>query len=158
MCSSDLPRAIFVRVAESRGLALDPPTLDLLANDRSSLVAGCLSLAVVWPLKKLFRTVFYFLTIKDVMDWISEASVRAAMVHSALPHLPHDAERVRGTMEATLERWHVSPVTRALTGSDRPEGAWIADGHFAARTVRWFYVKAGGHAVVADFGQRLGSS
>lgn len=151
-------RAIYAHVGSSRGRALDDSTLDALSNDRSSLVAGCLSLVLLWPLKKLFRTVFYFLTIKDVIDWAAEASVRAAMVHAALPHLPHDAERVRGTMEATLGRWHLSPLTRTVMRGPRPDGEWLTDGHAAGRAVRWVYVRAGGHAIVADFSQRLGGS
>lgn len=149
-------RALFRAVAADAGLPLDEGAIAVLTEDRSSLLLGCLGTAVIWPIKKLFRTFFYFLTVKDVIDGTAEATLRAAMVRAAAAHLPHDARTVRDVMDATLDRHQFSPVSRAFFRGERPDAAWVADADRVDRTVAWVYKKAGGGAILATFAQRLG--
>jgi hypothetical protein len=150
-------RAMFRALAADAGQPpLDEAAIAVLTEDRSSFVLGCLGTAVVWPVKKLFRTFFYFLTVKDVIDGIAEATLRAAMVRAAFAHLPHDARNVRDVMDATLDRHQFSPVSRAFFRGERPDAAWVADTDRVDRTVAWVYKKAGGGAILGTFAQRLG--
>lgn len=150
-------RAMYAALAVEAGQPLDEPVLDLLTEDRSSLLLGCLGTALFWPIKKLFRTMLYFLTLKDVVDGAAEATLRAAMVRSAMARLPHDARAVRARMEVTLDRAQYSPVSRAFFRGERPEAPWVADADGTDRTLAWLYKKAGGGVILADFLTRLES-
>lgn len=147
-------RAMLVALAESRGRTLEPAALDILVEDRSSLLLGCLGVVFIWPIKKLFRTLFYFLTIKDVIDGVALASLRAAMVDAALHRLPGDVKGVRDVMDVTLGRWQWSPVSRVFLRGERPEAVWLVpDANDLG--VGLLFRHAGGGAVVADFQKRL---
>ncbi|MFZ5475524.1 MAG: hypothetical protein ACOZNI_02010 [Myxococcota bacterium] len=150
-------RKMYDALAKARGIELDAATLDTLVEDRSSLLVGCLFGVVRWPLKKLFRTFFYFLTIKDVIDGVAHAGLCAAMIDAALDRgaLPARAAEVRAEVDLTLARFRWSPVSRLLTGGERPETAWIAAGDALASAVGWLYRHAGGKLVLSDFTARL---
>jgi hypothetical protein len=148
-------RAMVRRVLLDGGHPADDATLDVLTNDRSSMLGGCLALAVYWPLKKLFRTVLYFLTIKDVLDGVTRAALRVAMVQAALPLVAADAEGVRTETEATLGRWHYSPISRVVLPGARSDASWVAANGRIGRLVGWLYRRGGGGALLADFEQRL---
>ncbi len=147
-------RAMLRALGAEAGCPLDEPTLDLLTEDRSSVLFGCLTVVVVWPLKKFFRTVLYFLTVKDLVDGTARAAIRAAMVHAALPRLPAAAVQVREAMDATLGRYDYSPIFRTLVRGKRPATTWVAAGH-SGRLVGWLYEKGGGAVIRADFERRL---
>ena len=149
-------RAMFAAIAEGRGAQLGPAALDALTEDRDSLLVGCLWMAVVWPIKKLFRTILYFLTLKDVVDGAAEAALRAAMLDAALHRAAADARGVRDVMDATLTRWYHSPVNRILLRGERPAAAWVASGGVSG-VVGWLFRHAGGGVIVPDFTQRLES-
>jgi hypothetical protein len=151
-------RHMYEKVAAARGVELDAATLDTLTEDRSSLLVGCLVGVVRWPLKKLFRTVFYFLTVKDVIDGVAHAGLCAAMVDRAMAKglLPGRAAQVRADIDLTLERHRWSPVSRFLTAGERPEGAWIGGSDDSlAKMVAWLYRHAGGAMIVRHFEGRL---
>lgn len=150
-------RAMFAAIAEDAGRTLDDATLDKLVEDRSSMLLGCLGMMVVWPIKKLFRTVLYFLTIKDVVDGIAAAALRGAMVHRALASGALDTTGPAGTrsaMDATLGRWTHSPVNRVLFRGERPPAEWLVREE-AGAIVDALYRHAGGGPILADFEQRL---
>ncbi|MDP2311095.1 MAG: hypothetical protein Q8P18_34060 [Pseudomonadota bacterium] len=148
-------RSMYRVVAEEAGQPFDEAVLAVLAEDRSSLVLGCLGTAVIWPIKKLFRTFFYFLTIKDVIDGTAEATLRAAMVRAALARLPHDARVVRNAMDVTLGRHQYSPVSRAFFRGERPQAEWVANADRVDKSVAWIYQKAGGGPILAAFLHQL---
>lgn len=104
------------------GAELPEAALTVLTEDRSSLMMGCLRSAVVWPLKKLFRTVFFVFTIKDVIDgWTSAAEV-VAMVRIAREQgwLPDQARAVRDAIEVAFGKHRWSPITRFIMRYERP--------------------------------------
>lgn len=148
-------RHMFATLATDAGVTLDEATLDVLTEDRSSLLLGCLGTMVIWPIKKLFRTVLYFLTVKDVIDGVAAASLRASMLHAALLHLPDRARAVRDVMDATLGRWQYSPVSRTVFRGERPAAEWIVNDDGVGRAVGWIFEKAGGRPIVDDFVTRL---
>ena len=146
-------RAMYAAIAESAGKPLDAATLDALAADRESLLLGCLGAVVVWPIKKLFRTVFYFLTVKDAIDGVALAALRGAMVHKALDRLPEGAKGVRDVMDLTVGRWQYSPVSRVILRGERPPATWLLPSDDLG--VGWVYRHAGGAAILDDFAARL---
>lgn len=151
-------RAMYRAILEDAGHPFDHAALDTLTEDRSSLLVGCLGVAFIWPIKKLFRTFFYFLTIKDLIDGTAEATLRAAMVRVALARLPTGARAVRDAMEHTLDRHQYSPVSRWFFRGHRPVTEWVANGGRVDRFVGWVYQKAGGGVILTVFVQRLGGT
>lgn len=96
--------------------------LTALTEDRSSMLAGCLRTAVVWPLKKLFKTVLWFLTVKDVLDqWVYAGQVlSAARLAREAGWLDGREREVRDAIEVAFGRTRWSPVTRVLMFYPRP--------------------------------------
>jgi hypothetical protein len=125
-------------LALARGVTLDAATLDVLAEDRSSALMGCLFALIRWPFKKLFRLILYFLTVKDVLDAVAIAGHRATMVQEALEggYLPAEAEGVRAAMESCFERIRWSPVSRLLWRYERPDPGFAPGEWWEVRFVR----------------------
>lgn len=102
---------------------LDDATLDILTDDRASMLMGCLKMILIWPMKKLFRTVFWFLTVKDVLDRVAYGAQVLSMVRLARGQgwLPERARGVRDGMEVTFGKHRWSPVMRVILRDLRPE-------------------------------------
>lgn len=153
-----LLRDAFRASAADAGVQLEQESLHLLVRDQGSLFVSVLKALLFWPIKKLFRTIIYVLTIKDVLDWTTEAALRAEMVHMAAQAgwLPHRAAELRLVMDAVLDRHRFSPVSRVLTGGERPDMAWpggrdpLLGG--VGKLVRW----GGGGKILVAFAERLG--
>lgn len=148
-----LLRSAFEKIGVEQGRPLDSTSLDALTADHSSILVGCLIAMVIWPIKKLFRTFFYFLTVKDVIDGIAGASHRVAMVQAALHqgYLPDKAMTVRTAMDQTLKLVAFSPVRRIAMKMERPAPqGWIAASQ-TDRAVLWFHHHGGGGVVLARF-------
>ncbi len=150
-------RALLRKVAADRGAVIHEQALLVLTEDRSSVALGCLYTMVVWPLKKLFRTVFYFLTVKDVIDGTTLAAHRAMLVDIALAEgvLPGDAAAVRKVMDELLDKVRYSPVTRPLYRQERPELPGEPGQGFVAGLVRTLQRQGGGGLLVPLFHERL---
>ncbi len=116
-----LRRALAVD-ADAAGQSLDDATLDVLTEDRANMLLGCLRAVIVWPVKKLFRTVFFVFTVKDVIDVATRSAEVLAMVRIARAQgwLPGRAREVRDAIEVSFGRHRWSPVTRFLMRYDRP--------------------------------------
>lgn len=101
---------------------LPHPALDILTEDRESMLLGCLRTAVVWPIKKLFKTILWFLTVKDVLDRIAWSAQVLANTRAARERgwLPEHAALVRESTDSTLKQFRWSPVMRTLLRYDRP--------------------------------------
>jgi len=122
-------RGLYSSVAKQCDAALDSKELDVLTESRESLVKGCLIAGIWWPIRKLFRTALYFLTVKDSLDWAAEAAVRGAMVRLAVQRgaLPGRAGAVRDQMEIAYKAHCGSPVVRFLLRRKDPSPAWGGD-------------------------------
>ncbi len=147
------------RHALRRALELDQPdsealpavALDALTADRDSLLLGCLWVALVWPLKKLFKTVFWFLTWKDVLDrtaWSAQVFSNTRIARQR-GWLPTHAVAVRDSIDATFEKFRWSPVTRTLLRYDQP--ALVAPGEGLEGLVNSVRQHAGGALLDAYF-------
>jgi hypothetical protein len=108
-----LLRRSWRELALLHGVSVEEATLVALTRDKRSFLLGCLGAVLWWPLKKIFKSVFFVLQLKECVDEASEASVRSLLVRTALQrgHLPAQAEAVREAMDAAWERRGGSPVT-----------------------------------------------
>lgn len=157
MVRTRLLRSSYRHAASDAGITLGPEVLRALTRAEGSLLWAIVRAVLVWPWKKLFRTVLYFLTVKDVLDWTAEAAMRAEMVHMAAVAgaLPERADEVRQQMNAVLERHHISPVTRWLWRAERPDMRWPRGSDPLLGTVGTLVRWAGGAVVLGAFEQAL---
>lgn len=142
-----LLRSSYTSAAADAGVALDEATVRLLAEDRGSFAVAVLVALFWWPIRKLFRTVLYFLTLKDVLDWTTEAALRAEMVYLAAARglLPGAAGPVRDAMDEVLGRHRYSPVSRPLLLGERAEIAWPGGVQLTGFVGRLCWLGGGGH-------------
>ncbi len=150
-----------------RALAIDAPTdaplteaqLQVLTEDRSSMLVGCLRTAVVWPLKKLFKTVLWFLTIKDVIDRTAYAAQVIAFVRRARAEgwLTGREREVRDAMEVAFGRTRWSPVTRVVLRYERPDLGELPDPDWLGRVCQGLRRQMGGAPMEELFAERARS-
>jgi hypothetical protein len=153
-----LLRQLYQKVAAEQGRQLPPAALAHLTRIRVNLVEGCLMAVLWWPIKKLIRTVIYFLTVKDCLDEVADATMRGHMVHEALRLglLPAEASRVGDAMEAALDAHGRSPVLHLLRGEYRA-GTGTGSTDPLEMAMLGVAQLANSRAVFADFLRRLGA-
>ena len=151
-----LLRRSFRLVADSEGVALPKASLRWLAAEREGCIRGCITVALLWPLKKFFKTMLYFLTIKECLDWMAEASIRTEMVRLSCVDgiLPHDPKGARVLMTEVLKAHECSPVMRLLR-REVPTIQDIPQGTFSERWVYRMATAGGGVAICGAFSERL---
>jgi hypothetical protein len=115
-------------LASSAGRALSEKELDALAAERErGCLAGCLVAALVYPLKAIFRKVFYFLEWKRAVDLASRTYHYGYLVTYALgPRVNgasaldlYGAKRVNEAAQAACREAPVKPVEAAVGGTFR---------------------------------------
>ena len=109
-------KGAYLAVSDQLNVNLEANELEILARSNDNLVLGCLHGVFLWPIKKLFKTVFFFLLIKDCADWAAEAAIRGAMVRKAIGRgvLPGKHAEVRGAMDRVWKEFGQSPFSRFL--------------------------------------------
>lgn len=149
-CEVQCTRRAFLAIAREHGKELDKHTLDLLTSEGFSVAQGCLAL-IKWPIKKLFRLVLYFLTIKDVLDRTAHSAMRVEMVAHALhlDLLPQDAARIRVAMDLAIGQHHTSPVIRWLLRHPRPALERLGG------PIGWLLVQSGAGLVLPRFEEQV---
>ncbi len=123
-----ITRNIYAGVAKDHGMEIEPGALHVLTQDRSSILMGCLYSVFIWPIKKLFSTIFFLLVVKQVIDGVANALHRAEMIRHALAEglLPPgegqavEAERVRTAMDTVFATVSTSPVGRGFRRQPAP--------------------------------------
>lgn len=113
-----LRRRMVLAGAKRRGLDLDPEAIKALADTPFGGCRGCLVMAVVWPIKKLFKSVLFFLNFKEMADLSADVIHRGLMLEEAFDRgwLPSQPEKVRAAMDAALGQVHVRPIERLMWG------------------------------------------
>jgi hypothetical protein len=144
------------QVAAEHGVTLADKALKRLASDRGGCLIGCLIGVVWWPIRKLFRTMFYFLTIKECLDTMAEGAVRIEMVRRAgeTGVLPDKVELVREAMFQTLKADMGSPVTGIFRHKGAPGDIALGE-DWSVRCVYWLVDASGGAATCDAFSERL---
>ena len=160
MLRRSVMRATYLAVGRDLGRRLDEATAERLASDGSLAVAGCLVASLWWPVRKLLKTFFYFLTVKECLDWAAEAAVRAEMVRAAVSRgLLHDrvdvsrADEVRKAMDRAWARHGGSPVVSLVLRRSRTELPWSGTG--LSQAIGLLARHSAGATVLAEFERNL---
>ncbi len=155
-----LQGALYRFVARQRGLDLSEDCVGVLTRDDDSLLKRMLVKLFWWPIRKLVKTVLYFLTVKECVDWAAESLVRAQMVALAVDRgaLPERAEQVRQVMDEVCQTEGVSPIERWLKREALPPASsWPrGEGMLVARA-RGLQRRGGGAILIDAFTVRLDS-
>jgi hypothetical protein len=119
-------RRMVGRLAAQWGARVAPYQLAHLAGRGRRWTLGRFAgKVVVYPLKKLFRKVFYFLAVKDAVDTFSQLFHHGYLVHAALvrgalggPGVVSDERvaAVAGAVHGTLQATNTGPLRRVVVG------------------------------------------
>jgi hypothetical protein len=116
-----IQRRLVRRLAAGYGLNLGPAEIEALAEGPSrGCLRGCAIAVTLYPLKKIFRKIFYFLEWKRAIDLASRTYHYAYLTEHALrqgwiaPAGPRSAADVRAGIEAVCREARVTPVERAV--------------------------------------------
>lgn len=128
-------RRMIEKLAAAHQLALTSEQLDALASPPTTFggwLKGCLTTAVLYPISKLLRKIFFFLEIKRALDLVAVTYVRGHLLDRTMrrallaPAGPHTPDAVRDATEQAITRVGTSPIGLALRGSFRDSGALVA--------------------------------
>lgn len=116
-----LRRRLVRRMAEEQGVTIESPEIRVLADMPGSGCLGLLFSVLLWPIKKILRVVFFFLSAKAMADTFSEVVHRGLMLSEALDAglLPGKEAEVRAAMDGALERVDTRVLEVSLTTAFR---------------------------------------
>jgi hypothetical protein len=124
-----LRRCLLRALAAARPVALSAEDVRTLADEpRPGCLSGCFLLAVVYPVKKLFRTIFFFLEWKRALDTTSETYHYGSLADYALQNGwcgPGQCARVRAAIDAVLRGRGTSPIETAIRETLRRSKATV---------------------------------
>ena len=128
MVKSHLLRRMAGELAAARGRQLSPEEVGALTTERGGgCLGGCLGQALLYPLKKIFRKVFYFLEWKRAADLTSRAYHHGYLIDYALapradgPRLIErkSAAEVGAAIDAVCRESPVKPLESAVGAAFR---------------------------------------
>ncbi|MFT4624289.1 MAG: hypothetical protein ACI8PZ_002948 [Myxococcota bacterium] len=111
-------------IASRHGATLPPAVVAKLADEPFGGCLGCLAAIVLWPVRKILRTVLVVWQAKALADTTSEVVHRGLMLEEAFGEgwLPADeTTEVRTAMDRALHKVDTRPVERALMGTLRDQ-------------------------------------
>ncbi len=116
-----LRRRLVRHIARDHGHDLSAEDVGILGTAPGGGCLGCVFGVVLWPIKKVLKTIFFFLNIKTMADIFSDVYHRGLMLHEAFEQdwLPGDAAAVRHAMDASVLKIDTRLVERALMGTYR---------------------------------------
>lgn len=151
----DLAKSYFQRrmvrsLAAMRGRGLSAEDVDTLATERGGggCLRGCLSTVVVYPLKKIFRKIFFFLEWKRAVDLTSASFHHGYLVDYALAEWDalgantKTTAEVRDAIDAVCREAPIKPLESAVGATFRQSknvlvgGARLLEGSFRRITGR----------------------
>ena len=118
-----LERRLFRTLAQKEGLSVTNEELERLtkAPPKGCFVWGCLTGAIIYPIKRLIRKILYFLEIKRAVDQSTTALAEAWLFRLAMRRglwstgrAPEKADRLREVMEAACQSQGVKPLETAV--------------------------------------------
>jgi hypothetical protein len=127
----DLAKAYFKRrmvrlIAKSRNQVFDSEQIKTLADDKDrGCLLGCLTAVTVYPLKKIFRKIFFFLEWKRAIDTVSHTYYQGYLIDHALnqmwlaPYGPAPAGKIRSGIDTVLDQTNTSLIERAVVETFR---------------------------------------
>lgn len=125
----DLAKTYFRRqlvraLAANHAHAMSPQHVNALADEAGSgCLLGCLGTVLIYPVKFIFRKIFFFLELKRAADTASQTYCHGYLVACAFqegwcaPAGPHQPAAVRAAIDAVLSQTDTSLVNRAARGA-----------------------------------------
>lgn len=121
----DLVKAYFLRrlarrLAAAHGTVLADADVAALSDEpESGCLLGCVGTLLVYPIKKIFRKIFFILEIKRAVDLTSNAYHRGLLIDHALARgafgaSPRPAAEVRSAIDEVLRHTATKPVEHAV--------------------------------------------
>jgi hypothetical protein len=101
---------------------IDKDVATLADDPDTGCLLGCLTTVIVYPLKAIFRKIFFFLEWKRAVDVVSHTYYQGYLIESALgekwltPLGPRRAEEVRAAIDNVLLQLNTSLIERAVKG------------------------------------------
>jgi hypothetical protein len=114
-----LRRRMVRHIAKRHDAELTPEALAIVADPPGGGCMGCLWSIVLWPFKKILKTMMVVFQVKTIADMASEVLHRGLMLEEAFESgwLPREPEKVRLAMDQALEKIDTRLVERALRGT-----------------------------------------
>ena len=116
-------RRMVRKLAASHSQMLRDADVEILADDKDSgCLAGCLSTVLLYPLKAIFRKIFFFLEWKRAIDTVSHTYYQGFLIDFALsekwlaPIGSIAAVDARRVSDVLLQQVNTSLIERAVTG------------------------------------------
>jgi hypothetical protein len=131
-----LRRRMLRGIARRHGVTLGPADLSTLGDAATGGCLGLLLAVILWPIKKVLKTVLIVFQVKSIADTVSEVVHRGLLVEEALERgwLPGDAGTVRTAMDRALAHIDTRPIERSLMGP-------LRDGRHELNRVIWESVR-----------------
>lgn len=116
-----LRRRLARKIAARHGKELPGAELATLADAPSGGCLGLVAAIVLWPIKKLLKTITIVFQAKGIADTFSEVVHRSLLLEDAFEagYLPGDPARVRRAMDQALTHVDTRPIERTLLGALR---------------------------------------
>jgi len=113
-----LRRRLARALGDRHGVSLTEEAIATLANTPTGGCVGCVWSVIVWPFRKVLKTVLFVFLLKGMADSVSEVVHRALMLEEALElgWLPGDPDRVRVAMDQALIKVDTRVVERQILG------------------------------------------
>jgi hypothetical protein len=121
-----LERRLAEKLASAHGLALQPAEVSALAiappSTRGALF-GCLTTLVLYPIKKIFRKVFFFLEIKRTVDLVTGVYAGGYVLDQVLeaglcaPQGKKSAAEVRAAVDRAIATVGTTPIRLAVSAA-----------------------------------------
>jgi hypothetical protein len=115
-------RRMVKAIAGRHGVELPPAVTAELGNRPSGGCLGCFAAVVLWPFRKVLRTLLVVFQAKALADTTSEVVHRGLMLEEALDAgwVPEvEPAKIRSAMDRALLKVDTRPVERALRGTLR---------------------------------------
>ena len=124
--ADDLAKAYFQqrmvrKLAESYEQTLSIQDLKTLTNEEAQgCFPGCLTSVLFYPIKKLFRKIFFFLKWKRAIDTVSHFYHKGYLIEYSLeqglltPKGEYSAGQIRKAIEATCQEIGTNPIEKAV--------------------------------------------
>jgi hypothetical protein len=112
-----LQRRLVRSIGSTRGVSLDDETVKALADDPSGgCLLGCLGTVVFYPIKKIFRKIFFLLEWKRAVDLVSLTYHRAILLDHAIAEgwLARGPANVRAAVDEVVRETPTRPVEEAV--------------------------------------------
>ncbi len=123
VAKAHLERRLFRAVAKKEKMSITGDEVSRLtqAPPKGCFVWGCLTGAVIYPIKRLIRKILYFLEIKRAVDqsttalaeaWLFRLALRRGLWSTGRP--PEQVDRLREVIEAACHSQGVKPLEAAV--------------------------------------------